>query len=51
MNIISYSDSSLGADGIAWKILTGKVEINKGMIVENVAAHAYLALDVHLSPR
>ena len=35
---LAFSDSSLGADGIAWKILTGKVEINKGMLVENVVA-------------
>ena len=35
---LAFDDSSLGADGIAWKILTGKIEVNKGMLVENVVA-------------
>ena len=34
----AFDDSSLGADGIAWKILTGKIEVNKGMLVENAVA-------------
>ena len=35
---LAFGDNALGADGIAWKILTGKVEINKGMLVENAVA-------------
>ena len=35
---LAFDDSSLGADGVAWKILTGKVEINKGMLIENAVA-------------
>ena len=35
---LAFDDSSLGADGIAWKILTGKIEVNKGMLIENVVA-------------
>ena len=35
---LAFADSALGADGIAWKILTGKIEVNKGMLVENVVA-------------
>ena len=34
----AFGDSAFGTDGIAWKILTGKIEINKGMLVENVVA-------------
>ena len=35
---LAFADSALGADGIAWKILTGKIEVNKGMLIENVVA-------------
>ena len=35
---LAFGDSALGADGTVWKILTGKIELNKGMLMENVVA-------------
>ena len=45
---LAFNDSALGADGVVWKILSGKIEINKGMLVENVVAQMLRASDREL---
>ena len=34
----AFPDGALGQDGVAWKLLGGKLEFNKGMMVENAVA-------------
>ena len=39
----AYSDNPNSLNEIVWKILTGKIELNKGMLMENVVAQMFRA--------